>query len=109
MSKFVEKVLVGDSFWSLASNGKLYFRTWVGDDIAVVYNELSGDTHLVGILGLEVLQLLTASTYTFKALTLRLSELYLEDALEEDTKLEDVLHATLFQLQDAGLLCETLI
>lgn len=108
MSTLVQKALVESCSWSLASNGKLWFRAWCDDDFSVVYNELSGDTHLVDALGLEVLRLLTVSTLTFEALILRLSELYIEDASDESSKLEDALNASLFQLQDAGLLCETL-
>ena len=107
MSNLDQTAVVVASSWSLASHGKLCFRTWLDDDISVVYNELSGDTHLVNALGLEVLQLLIVSNLTFEMLTLRLSELCLEEQLDEGSQLKDALDATLFQLQDAGLICET--
>ena len=107
MSKLVQKISEKPCSWSLASHGKLCFRTWPDDDNSVVYNALSGDTHLVDDLGRDVLQLLTLSSLTFDALTLKLAELYLEDTLNDESKLEAALNATLFQLQDAGLISET--
>ena len=39
--------------WRLKSKGSLHFQVW--DEEAVVYNELSGDTHLLGPVAAHIL------------------------------------------------------
>ncbi|MET0164151.1 MAG: HPr-rel-A system PqqD family peptide chaperone [Vicinamibacterales bacterium] len=43
----------GNTWWRLAASGPLPSRAWDGD--VVVYNRLSGDTHIVDIVTGEVL------------------------------------------------------
>lgn len=81
--------------------------------MSVVYNDLSGDTHLVDALGFDLLQLLSHCAYSTDAMVLKLAEIYavnddMADAVDADhTKLKAFVVATLLRLQDAGLLCET--
>ncbi len=83
--------------------------------MSVVYNDLSGDTHLVDALGFDLLQLLSHCAYSTDAMVLKLAEIYAVnddmadavDAVDADhTKLKAFVVATLLRLQDAGLLCE---
>jgi PqqD family protein of HPr-rel-A system len=93
------------SLWSLVSPEWIRFRSWADDDSSVVYNALTGDTHLVDALGFELLQLLTVAPYTHEALLLKLGELFCDD---DKTMLNDYIGTTLLQLHNAGLICESL-
>ncbi|CAN5867208.1 hypothetical protein BH11PSE12_BH11PSE12_06700 [soil metagenome] len=113
MSSIAHKIQENHSSWSLTSRGRLHFRSWDDDDISVVYNELSGDTHLVDALGVDLLQLLSHCAYSIDVMVLKLAEVYaVNDEIADDvdadrTTLKAYIVATLLQLQDAGLLCET--
>ena len=118
MSSIAHKIQESHSSWSLTSRGRLHFRSWGDDDISVVYNELSGDTHLVDALGVDLLQLLSHCACSIDVMVLKLAEVYalndeiadVVDADEADADhatLKAFIAATLLQLQDAGLLCET--
>lgn len=91
-------------FWSLVNPEKLCFRTWQDDDISVVYDAFSGNTHLIDSLGLALLQLLVAAPLSTEMLALKLADLYSED---DKAVLDEYIAATLLQLQDAGLLDQT--
>lgn len=90
--------------WSLVTPDKLCFRTWRDDDNSIVYNALSGNTHLIDALGLALLQLLAQTPSSTEMLLLKLADLYSEDDSATLAKWTD---ATLLQLQDAGLLNKT--
>jgi len=51
----------GSDLWQSASAGELRFRSWGEDDLTVVYNTASGDTHLIDSSDVDILQRLQAS------------------------------------------------
>lgn len=90
--------------WSLAFPEKLCFRSWSDEDLSVVYNTLSGDTHLVESPGLEILQLLTESPHSAESLASALSGLFQD---QEPYRLVQYIGATLLRLKEVGLITDT--
>jgi len=86
--------------WAPFSEEGLIFRAWDGDDLAVVYNRSSGDTHLLEKLALEMLCLIHVSPQTADSLATKVEEILVAD--KEGNILEFV-EATLLKLQDAEL------
>ncbi len=72
------------NIWSCAGRERFLVRTWGGEE-GVVYDKLSGDTHLLEPLALELLQRLDAGTpRSARALLDDLADL-LEDAGSESS------------------------
>lgn len=90
--------------WSLAFPETLSFRSWSDEDLSVVYNTLSGDTHLVESPGLEILQLLTESPRSAESLASALSSLFQD---QEPDRLVQYIGATLLRLKEVGLITDT--
>lgn len=90
--------------WSLAFPETLSFRSWSDEDLSVVYNTLSGDTHLVESPGLEILQLLTESPRSAESLASALSSLFQD---QEPDRLVQYIDATLLRLKEVGLITDT--
>lgn len=86
--------------WSPVSVNMLHRRHWEGDDVAVVYNAASGDTHLLELPALEILDRIRRSPCTSQELANELADNF--PAGEQDQALAYV-EATLIQLQDVGL------
>lgn len=80
--------------WGVASGQLLRHRAW--QDEVVIYNDLSGDTHLLSADAWEVLTLLRPGTLPFAELASRLD-------LEGDAACSD-LHQMLGSLHDLGLI-----
>jgi PqqD family protein of HPr-rel-A system len=89
-----------DSLWSLSLTSKLVLKAWEGEDQSVVYNERSGDTHLIQSPGSEMLQLLAERPYTSRDLAVEISELFSD---EDVPKIVEFVDATLRQLESVGL------
>lgn len=90
--------------WSLTFPEKLCFRSWRDEELSVVYNTLSGDTHLVESPGIEILQLLTESHHTAASLASALSGIFQD---HEETRLVQYIGATLLRLKEVGLITDT--
>lgn len=90
--------------WSLAFPEKLCLRSWGDEDLSVVYNTLSGDTHLVESPGAEILQLLTESPHTAESLVSALGDLFQD---HEQSRLVQYIGATLLRLKEVGLITDT--
>jgi PqqD family protein of HPr-rel-A system len=74
------------------------WRCWDGD--FVVFNPLSGYTHVVDIVTGQILTLLTSGRTTVAAVRSDVSA-FLE--VPDDDKLADTVHGILLRLEDAGL------
>ena len=92
--------------WSLTAPGKLCFRSWEDEDLTVVYNTASGDTHLIESPGIEILQLLQTSPHTVEGLTGALQANMPES---EPFDITPYVTHTLHQLMLIGLVRETLL
>jgi PqqD family protein of HPr-rel-A system len=75
--------------WRVVPGQSLAFREW--DDEAVLYNDLSGDTHLLDGAAVEVLQALRAGPADAAALALRLADRFEAGSAELTTMIEDML------------------
>ncbi len=71
----------GDTVWKVSGAGKLHWRCWDGD--YVVFNPLSGDTHLLDVVAGGVLMNILAGPSTTDALT-RQAAAFLEVESGED-------------------------
>jgi len=88
------------NFWSSLSNGVLQFCGWDDDELSVVYNIVTGDTHLISSIDVELLQRLSKSSCTTGALAGELAGLFSE---AEHAVVVEFLDATLLRLQTVGL------
>lgn len=89
--------------WSLVFPEKLCFQSWSDESLCVVYNTLSGNTHLIESPGLEILQLLNESPHTADSLASALRSLFQED---ERGRLVQYIGATLLRLKEVGLITD---
>ena len=89
----------GEGVWSLASPEDTLFWSW-DDELAVVYNGVSGDTHLVSALAGEILRILKTGSRTPEMLYDHLADAFID--LDTDAAL-DIIRTMLSQLQDIHL------
>lgn len=90
--------------WSLLAPGKLCFRSWDEEGLAVVYNTASGDTHLIESPGMEILQLLQSSPDCVDGLTHTLQAML---PVGEPCCSAQYVSETLQQLMAIGLVSDT--
>lgn len=69
-------------FWTQAPGGALTFRTWEHDEHVVMFNPVSGDTHLMDEFGMALLGLVSDAPRSPDALALQLSD-YFQDVGSE--------------------------
>ena len=93
--------LAQPEFWSLAFAGRPSFHFWDGEDQAVTYNPATGDTHLIDLLALELLELLGQSAGPLEQIAARMAGVF--DTQVEPAQIAERIESTLLQLQDAGL------
>lgn len=90
--------------WSIACADTIRVRMWSGEDAAVAYNVVSGDTHLIESPGPELLELLAQAPCTKEVLVHAIAERYID---EEGDALVKHVDAALQHLQAVGLINET--
>ena len=88
------------SLWQALPGQRLRLRVW--DDEGVVYNDLSGDTHLLGAPALHLLAAIAASGASETALSAALRDAFDFDpehdvAAERDTLLAELAHLHLIE------------
>lgn len=88
------------AFWSSISADKLLVRTWCGEDVSVVYNGISGDTHLVEELALHLLKLLGVAPRSTDTLARQLADFFVE---HDQDRIREFIESTLLQLEAFGL------
>ena len=77
--------------WRVIPGQSLYYRQWDGDDEAVLFNDLSGATHLLGPAALCVLELLRAAPADDAALAASLRAAFEVDEQELPDQLDELL------------------
>lgn len=85
--------------FSLDPTDRFVIKTWEGE--AVVYDSLSGDTHLLDPLSATITALVAQSAYSSEEIVHHLTMAF-EMPVEEHSL--DYLNATLFRLESIGLL-----
>lgn len=86
--------------WHPAHSGKLRVRSWDGEECSVVYDVISGDTHLLDDLSLELLALIDAQPGTTSELARQVGDFFADGCSDEQI---EFVQATLLQLQSVGL------
>jgi PqqD family protein of HPr-rel-A system len=94
------------ALWSTVSPARLSFASWDDDDLAVVYDKVTGDTHLIESSAIEILRLIEKSPASAEAIAQELADLFSAD---DQDKLPQFISATLLQLRDLGLVTDTLV
>lgn len=99
---FIERAVL--ALWSTVSPARLSFASWDDDDLAVVYDKVTGDTHLIESSAIEILRLIDKSPASAEAIAQALADLISAD---DQDKLPQFISATLLQLRDLGLVTDT--
>lgn len=84
--------------WRIIPGQELHYREW--DEEFVLFNDLSGDTHLLGISAIQLLQVLQQSAAGDDALT---DSLCASLEIERDGEVEDQVRQLLNDLQSLHL------
>ena len=92
--------------WSIEPQQALRIKTWDDDDASIVYNTLSGETHLIEPPGADVLGLLARAPRTSEALATELADLFADTG---HARIVEFMEATLVQLQAIGLVRATVL
>ena len=86
--------------WSVGERGRLTRKTWPDDDLGLVFDAVTGDTHLLDHSAIEILQCLgqvpASSEFLGEALADRFSP-------TEQGQISEFIATTLLQLRDIGL------
>ncbi len=101
---FLRKVIssfgqYGSQKWRVAGSEPLRWRSWTGD--LVVFNPLSGQTHLLDIVTCQVLKLIMSESSIFDDLRLEIS-IFLE--VNNDNRLAQTISEILSRVEEAGLI-----
>lgn len=99
---FIERTVL--ALWSTVSPARLSFASWDDDDLAVVYDKVTGDTHLIESSAIEILRLIEKSPASAEAIAQELADLISAD---DQDKLPQFISATLLQLRAIGLVTDT--
>ncbi len=92
------------ALWSTVSPARLIFASWDDDHLAVAYDKVSGDTHLIESSAIDILRLIEKSPASPEAIVQELAELFSADDQE---KILEFIAATLLQLRDIGLVTDS--
>ena len=87
--------------WLYKRTGAIRIRCWPDEDVAVVYREESGDTHLVDAFSLELLKRVGDEPKSARQLEGELSSLVAQD---ERMLLASSVESSLLQLQSVDLI-----
>ena len=92
------------SVWHLTAAGNFLFRVWDDDDSCVVYNALSGDTHLVSSMVVRVVELLETSPQSTESIACEVAACVVDTDQEQ---IQAYVEATMVQLEELGLAVQT--
>ena len=90
--------------WRFCAGTALLMRQWDDDELGVVYHPLSGDTHLLDVLSVELLHLVTLRDQTLGDLLTEICPDLTGEQLEEASQ---GLSATLDKLRQMGFVDTT--
>ena len=91
--------MFGDCIIGFPKDGLVCCRFW--DDECVIYNQLTGETHLVDGMGAEIFKLISKKTATRTQLLQNIHRVF---ELEIDFDVEGFLDSLILQYQKLGLL-----
>ena len=91
-------------FWTLASPSRISIQSWADDELAVVFDKVTGDTHLVDLSAVGILELLEISPHSLEGIAQALAGWFSES---DPTKISEFISSTLLHLQDIGLVVDT--
>lgn len=94
------------ALWSTVSAARLTFVSWDDDDLAVAYDKVSGDTHLIESLAIIILQLIEKTPASAEAIAQELADRFSAD---EQDKVPEFISATLLQLRNVGLVIDSAV
>jgi PqqD family protein of HPr-rel-A system len=94
--------MLDDCVISLPEGGLVCGRFW--EDESVVYNQLSGETHLIVGIGAQVFKFVSEKAITRNVLLQNLQRVF---ELETDFDMEELLDNLILQYQKLGLLAVT--
>lgn len=89
--------------WTVTDFQQLKFQYWDGEDYCVVYNDRTGDLHLVDLVGVQILTSIGAQSRAYSELKQALSRSF--DSVAEDI-LDENVTASVIALENAGLLAK---
>jgi PqqD family protein of HPr-rel-A system len=95
---------MGSALWSSGESDRLSFKSWADDELGLVFDALTGDTHLLDHSALEILQCLRGAPSTVDALGAQMADRFLPD---EQGKIAEFIATTLLQLRGIGLAIDT--
>lgn len=85
--------------WTVPSSDSIRLRVW-DDGLTVVYNDISGDTHLLSPVAGEILCLLKSASHSSESLLLELEEVF--SAQDTECAL-DAIETVLSELENINL------
>lgn len=86
--------------WSPVAFDALHIHSWDGEPLGVVYNTISGDTHVLDPLGIELVSLLNEHPLTTGSILQVLNDVFSDTS---NIEAEQIIVATLLKLVDLGL------
>lgn len=90
--------------WKLTSPSRVSIQSWVDDELAVVFDNVTGDTHLVDSSATEILELLKASPHSIEEISRAMGGWF---SSSDPAKISDFILSTLLHLRDIGLIVDT--
>jgi len=90
--------------WCVVLEGNARIHAWDDDDLVVVYNKASGDTHLLEPLAGVLLQMIESDSCTTEKLVMDCADAFLD---KDKSNAVAAIEATLIQLRDVGLVFST--
>jgi PqqD family protein of HPr-rel-A system len=86
-------------FWSIPEQAELYIEVW--EDNAIVYHSLSGETHCLNELAVEMLLFLKVAPATLSSLLNQINTVF---EVEDNTYLEQRLLLLLGEFENLGFI-----
>ena len=90
--------------WSSGAPDRLSFKSWSDDELGLVFDSVTGDTHLLDHSAIEILQSLEKGSASVESLAKQLADRFSTADLRQ---IPDFITATLLQLSNIGLAVDT--
>jgi PqqD family protein of HPr-rel-A system len=90
--------------WSAGNSSTISIKSWSDEELGLVFDAVSGDTHLLDQLAVEILQSLQKEPSRAEQLNQQLADRFSPD---DQCKAAEFITTTLLQLRDIGLVVDT--
>ena len=90
--------------WTLACPSRVSIKSWADDELGLVFDAVTGDTHLLDHSAIEILQSLEKGSASAESLAEQLADRFLHADLRQ---ISDFITTSLLQLRDIGLVFDT--